>query len=372
MLFLGGDVMTGRGVDQILAHPSAPQLREPSVTDARTYVELADAAAGAVAHPVDVAWPWGDALRILDDVAPDVRLVNLETSVTRSDDYAPGKPVHYRMNPANVGCLVTVRPDACALANNHVLDFGDQGLCETLDTLAGARLRTVGAGRDDVEAWRPAQLAAGSRRILFWSVAMPSSGVPATWAATPDRAGVAFLDDATDASADAIVERIDSVRATGDLVVLSVHWGSNWGYEVPPAHVRFAHRLVDAGVDVIYGHSSHHPRPIEVYRGRLVLYGCGDLINDYEGIGGYERYRPDLRLLYFASLAPGSGELLHLRMVPMRTRQLRLRHASATDGEWLCAMLERTSWEFCGADQRGTVGLSVARTTDGSLLLQHG
>ena len=358
VLFLGGDVMTGRGLDQILPCPSDPELREPSVEDARTYVELAEAAGGAVPRPVDVAWPWGDALRLLDEIAPDIRLINLETSVTRSDDYEPGKPVHYRMHPANVGCLAAVRPDACALANNHVLDFGDRGLRETLDTLGGAGLRPVGAGREMAEAWRPARLDVGHRRVLVWSVAMPSSGVPPHWSATEDRAGVAFLPDASDASAAAIAERIDRVREPGDLVVVSVHWGSNWGYDVPPEQVRFAHQLLDAGVDLLHGHSSHHPRPIEVYRDRLVLYGCGDLVDDYEGIGGYERYRPDLRLLYFAALAPDTGKLLSLRMVPMRMRRMRLEHASRSDGEWLCGMLDRISREF---------GSSVQRARDGSL-----
>jgi poly-gamma-glutamate synthesis protein (capsule biosynthesis protein) len=199
--------------------------------------------------------------------------------------------------------------------------------------------------------------------VLFWSVGMPSSGVSPLWAATPDQAGVAFVPDATDASAAAVAERIGRVRESEDLVVVSVHWGSNWGYDVPPEHVRFAHQLIDAGVDLIHGHSSHHPRPVEVYRDRLVLYGCGDLIDDYEGIGSYEQYRPDLRLLYFAALAPDSGELLNLQMVPMRMRQMRLRHASTSDGEWLCGALDRISRGF---------GSSVVRTPDGSLALEYG
>src|SRR4051812_11696113 len=98
-VFLGGDVMTGRGVDQILPHPGDPRLREPYIRDARTYVELAERVNGPIPRPVDFAWPWGDALETLDGLAPDARLVNLETSITRGDDVAGGKPVHYRMSP---------------------------------------------------------------------------------------------------------------------------------------------------------------------------------------------------------------------------------------------------------------------------------
>ncbi len=96
----------------------------------------------------------------------------------------------------------------------------------------------------------------------------------------------------------------------------------------------------------MFGHSSHHPRPIEVYRHKLILYGCGDVINDYEGIRGYEAYRDDLRLLYLASIDTGTGRLAALRMLPMQARNMRLRHASTTDTEWLRSVLERASRQF--------------------------
>lgn len=143
-LFLAGDVMLGRGVDQILPHPGDPALPEAYVTDARTYVELAEAANGTIARPVAFSWPWGEALAVLDAAAPDARIVNLETSVTQSDDVAPRKSIHYRMHPANLPCLAAARPAVCALANNHVLDYGRRGLAETLDSLAAAGLRAAG------------------------------------------------------------------------------------------------------------------------------------------------------------------------------------------------------------------------------------
>ena len=149
-LFLSGDVMLGRGVDQILPHPGNPTLYERQVADARTYVDLAIRANGSIPQPVDWSWPWGDALQLLAHSSCDARIVNLETSITTSDDYVPGKAVHYRMNPANSEALAAVRPDACVLANNHVLDFGRRGLLETLDVLSSVwarrrRCRTITA-----------------------------------------------------------------------------------------------------------------------------------------------------------------------------------------------------------------------------------
>jgi poly-gamma-glutamate capsule biosynthesis protein CapA/YwtB (metallophosphatase superfamily) len=345
VLCLTGDVMTGRGVDQILPAPGDPRLWERYATSAQDYVALTEARSGPVPRPVDFSWPWGDALRVLDELAPELRIANVETSITTSDDYAPAKTVLYRMHPGNVGCLTTARLDACALANNHVLDFGVTGLVETLDVLSRAGLGPVGAGLDEEQASRPVVLAAGDGRVLVWSVGSPSSGVPRGWAAGPEGPGVAYLAEDSDADADAICERVRRIKRPGDIAVVSVHWGSNWGYDVPRAQVRLAHRLVDSGVDVVHGHSSHHPRPIEVYHDRLVLYGCGDLVNDYEGIGGHERFRGDLRLLYVARL-DRAGALEELRMVPLRSRRMRLELAGEADARWLLRALRKAGRRF--------------------------
>ncbi|MFS8519985.1 MAG: CapA family protein [Micromonosporaceae bacterium] len=356
--FLGGDVMTGRGIDQVLAHPGDPRLWEPYVDDARTYVQLAEQANGPVPRPVDDTWPWGDALAVLDAAAPDLRLVNLETSVTRSDDVAVGKTVHYRMAPENVGCLTAARLDVCVLANNHVLDFGPRGLADTIATLAGVGITTVGAGADQAAAERPAVLSPGGHRVVVASCGTYDSGIPASWAATPGRGGVHLLRRLSPAAADRLADQMGLPAATGQVSVVSLHWGSNWGYEIPPEHVEFAHRLIDRGVDIIHGHSSHHPRPIEVYRDRLILYGCGDLINDYEGIRGYEEFRDDLRMVYLVSVKAATGALVRLRMAPMRARRLRLDHATADDARFLRDTLERASAPF---------GTRVTLAADGML-----
>ena len=341
VLFLGGDVMLGRGIDQVLPHPGNPELTETAVRDARDYVRLAERVHGSVPRPVPPTWPWGDALEVLAETAPELRIVNLETSVTTSDDVAPGKEVHYRMHPANLPALAAVRPDVCVLANNHVADYGRRGLVETLDVLDRAGLRAAGAGRDAEEAWRPAVLPLGDgRRVLVLAVGTSSSGIPPDWAAGAGLPGVAMT-ELTDDGAARVAGTADRVRGPSDTVVVSIHWGSNWGDDVPHRQRRFAHRLIDVGVDLVHGHSSHHPRAIEVYRGRLILYGCGDLVDDYEGIGGYERFRPDLRLLHLARIETGTGRLLELRMVPMQTRRLRLERAGPADTTWLAGMLTR-------------------------------
>ena len=358
-LFVAGDVMTGRGIDQVLPRPGDPELREELVHDARRYVALAEAVNGPIPRPVATSWPWGDALSVLDEAQPDVRIINVETSLTRSGDFAPGKPVHYRMHPDNVECLTVARPDVCVLANNHVLDFGQTGLTETLATLDDAGLAHTGAGRNVQEAQRPAVAVVGGRRVVVHAVGTRSSGVPPGWAATPDRGGVAYLPDLSAAGADVLVARVRQAARPGDVVVVSVHAGSNWGYDVSGRYARFARRLVDGGVDVVHGHSSHHPRPREVYRGRPNLYGCGDLVNDYEGIGGFESFRSELRLLYLVTLDAETHMLTRLRMVPVRARRLRLERVTGPDAVWLQRTMATISRDY---------GTTVELGPDGSLL----
>ncbi|WP_329153889.1 CapA family protein [Streptomyces sp. NBC_01456] len=361
-LFLCGDVMLGRGVDQILPHPGDPELREGYTRDARDYVALAEVANGPVPRPAAFSWPWGEALRLLDAAAPAARVLNLETGVTRHSGFAPDKAIHYRMNPANLPCLAAARPDVCVLANNHVLDFGRRGLAETLATLAEAGLRTAGAGADAAAASRPAIVpVAGGHRVLVFSFGMPSSGIPGSWAATGDRSGVAFVAGPSRAAASGIDDRIRQLKQPGDLVVASVHWGPNWGYHVPRDEVAFAHALLDGGVDVVHGHSSHHPRALEAYRGKLVIHGCGDLIDDYEGITGYEHYRDDLRLLYLVSLDADTGGLRELRITPLQSRRLRLCPASTEDSRWLRGLLDTIGSGFAPCTAAGPGAALVLR-----------
>ncbi|MEU3781736.1 CapA family protein [Streptomyces sp900129855] len=358
-LFLCGDVMLGRGVDQILAHPGSPRLREGYVGDARDYVRLAESVNGPIPAPVAPSWPWGEALRLLAQADPDVRIVNLETAVTRCDAFAPGKAVHYRMHPANLPALTAVRPDVCVLANNHVLDFGRPGLEETLDSLARAGLRTAGAGRAPDEAYAPAAVPLpGGGRVLVFALAARSSGVPADWAASPTVPGVSYLPELSADTAAAVVRHVRRTKRSGDLAVVSVHWGANWGYRVPRDQIRFARALVDGGVDLVHGHSSHHPRPVEVYRDRLVLYGCGDFIDDYEGISGYEEYRDDLRIAYLVQVGADTGRLAGLRVAALRARRMRLEPAPDADRAWLRATLDRIS-----------VGVRITLDPDGTLAL---
>ena len=345
-LFLCGDVMTGRGIDQALPHSANPVLFEPYVRDARDYIARAEKTNGSIPRPISVDYIWGDALEELERADPDCCIVNLETAITSSETPWPDKAIHYRMHPQNIGCLSAGRVSACALANNHVLDWSYDGLSETLQTLDAAGIAYSGAGNNVEEAMQPAILEMTTKhRVLLFSFGSTNSGIPEEWKATAS-AGVNLLDDFSETTAARVCNQIRARQQSGDLIIASIHWGSNWGYEISREQVAFAHRLIQEGVAIVHGHSSHHVKAIEVYRGRLIVYGCGDLITDYEGIGGYERFRGDLALMYLVEVDSSSGELISARLVPMQMRRFKLERASAADTKWLCNLLNEVGKRF--------------------------
>jgi poly-gamma-glutamate synthesis protein (capsule biosynthesis protein) len=340
-LFLCGDVMTGRGVDQVLPFPGNPRLHEPYMKSAAGYVKLAERATGPMPRHVDFGYIWGDTLKEFEREAPHAKVINLETAITRSDTPWGGKEVLYRMSPENSACLCAAEIHCCVLANNHMLDWGIPGLLDTLESLDKAGIKQAGAGRSLREAQAPAILETREGcRVIVFGLGSLSSGIPAEWAALEDRPGINVIE--THDPVRHLAREIGKVKGERDVVIVSIHWGENWGYEIASAHRMLAHRFVDESrVDVIHGHSSHHVKAIEVYKGRLILYGCGDFIDDYEGIEGYESVRGDLGLMYFADVDPCAGRLLSLRMVPTQVRRFRVNRASEVDSKWLEDLLNR-------------------------------
>ncbi len=299
---------------------------------------------------------WGAALDEWERQRPHARVVNLETSITRSEDFEP-KGINYRMSPENAACLSAAGIDCCALANNHVLDWRAAGLLDTLDVLHRCGIRTAGAGVDLAEAMAPAVIdIPGEGRLLVLSMACVSSGPPPSWAATANAPGIYFAPSLSENAASLAARQLAGVRRPGDVVIVSIHWGPNWGYEIEESQRRFAHALIErAGVSVVHGHSSHHAKAIEVFQGRLILYGCGDFLNDYEGIEGEEAFRGDLAVMYFADVDPSSSDLRALDMTPLEIRNFRLARPGTHDVDWLQRMLSRESAPF---------GVHVARGTD--------
>lgn len=343
-LFLCGDVMTGRGIDQILPEPNDPVIHESYMRSAMGYVTLAEKAHGKINYPVDFKYIWGDAFEFWERFNPDLKIINLETSITSSNDYWKGKPVNYRMHPKNAACLTEAGIDFCSLGNNHAMDYGLQGLYETIQALQNEKISFAGAGHNLEEAVRPAIFDLQDKgRVIIFSMGTDYCGIPYSWAVTESKPGVYMINDFQGA-VKFIKEYVHHIEKPDDIVIVSIHWGGNWGYAIPDEHTAFARELIDnAGVDVIHGHSSHHVKGIEIYHKKLILYGCGDFINDYEGISGHEEYRSDLTLMYFPDIEVSTGNLRNLRLVPLHIKHFRLNKPSDHDARWMRNMLSMES-----------------------------
>jgi poly-gamma-glutamate synthesis protein (capsule biosynthesis protein) len=170
---------------------------------------------------------------------------------------------------------------------------------------------------------------------------------------------VNLLPEFSDAGATLACQQIMRVRQPDDVVVVSIHWGPNWGHDVPHWQQRFARTLIDgADVSIIHGHSSHHAKAMEIYGDRLILYGCGDFLNDYEGIEGHDEYRDDLAVMYFADIDPTNRDVVDLELVPLQIKQFHLVRPSQDEVRWLAETLDRESQRF---------GLSVTPLSNGRI-----
>jgi poly-gamma-glutamate synthesis protein (capsule biosynthesis protein) len=358
-IFLCGDVMIGRGIDQILPYPCNSKIYEPFVKDARDYVRFAEEINGKIDYPVSFDYIWGDALKELEKEKADLRIINLETTITTSENFE-SKGINYRMNPKNIDVLKVFKVNVACLANNHILDFKEEGLLETIEVLNKNGILTIGAGRNIKEAQKSLLININKfqkARVIIFNYADVSSGVPIWWKAEKNKAGVNLLDEdyidftqtrqtVNEFAPNNISAKSAFHSAKSAFKIFSIHWGPNWGYEVTKEQRNFAHRLIDeANVNLIFGHSSHHFKGIETYKNKIIIYGAGDFINDYEGIGGYEDFRPDLALGYIVEISNNKNELKINRLIllPFKIKKFRLNYCNKEEIDWIFNILKRES-----------------------------
>lgn len=219
---------------------------------------------------------WGNTVHVLRQA--DAVFINLECAVTDWGEPVPGKRFCFRTDSKNVGVLRAAGVRAASLANNHIMDFGDVGLLETVANLDRAGIAHAGAGRNQTEAQRPAELNIGGLRLAF----IAATDNQPDWEATDDRPGTFYVPiKPTDPRFAGLLDLVAGARTSADLVIVSLHWGPNWGYEPPAEHRTAARSLIGHGADIIFGHSAHVFRGIEIIDGRPVFYSCGDFVDDY-------------------------------------------------------------------------------------------
>jgi poly-gamma-glutamate capsule biosynthesis protein CapA/YwtB (metallophosphatase superfamily) len=303
LLGLAGDVMIGRGVDQAIAQKGYD-------------------------------YPWGDVLPLLRST--DMNLANLETALTYSNTPVP-KTFNFKASPDKVQTLNRARITAVSLANNHVLDFEEGGLLETLRTLKAAGIHYAGAGTNETEAARPALITRNGFSLGLLSFTDNEPG----WKAGPYTSGTNYINVEDSRDRQRVLNAVELLRPAVDLVVVSLHWGPNMREE-PPAHfITFAHQLVEGGADIIHGHSAHLFQGIEIYRHKLILYDTGDFVDDYMV---HPAVRNDLSFLFLVELV--GNHLERLRLVPVRIANNCVNKATGPDARWAFRLLQERSALF--------------------------
>lgn len=300
-----------------------------------------------------VAYPWGDTLPLLHSA--DRLLINLECTLTahtepwRGDPY---KPFFFRAEPTAVRTLSLARVSFASLANNHSLDFDVPGMLETIAVLDRAGIAHAGAGRTLAEARAPAWLSAGGLRIAVLAFA----DHPLAWAATPESPGINYTPVSLDEEDFApVAAAIAAVRAQADLVLFSIHWGPNMRARPAPHFRAFARRVIEAGVDLFWGHSAHVVQGIEFHQGKPILYDTGDFVDDY----AVDRdLRNDLSALFLVRVRAHVVEGLEL--VPVRIGEMQVNIAHGRDRDWFLDRLGALCAEFGTALAPIGDGLRVA------------
>ncbi len=278
-----------------------------------------------------VSYPWGDLLPVLRGA--DAVFVNLECALTaHTERWHDGdfKTFSFRADPTAVQALIEANVRLVALGNNHVLDFGPDGLHETIEVLDRAGIAHAGAGANAATAATPAVVTIGDLRVAVVAFA----DYPAAWAAAEAAPGINYTPISTDAEDFAVIEgALAKAADLAEMVIFSIHWGPNMRERPAPAFRQFAHRVIAGGADLFWGHSAHVVQGVERYRGHWILYDCGDLVDDY--IVDPE-LRNDLTALFL--LAP-ARENTRIEVVPVQIREMSANLARGYERDWLLRRL---------------------------------
>lgn len=298
-----GDVMIGRGVNAILA------------TRGYNYV-------------------WGDTLNLLRST--DLNIANLETTLTNSDHEVP-KVFNFKASPDRVKCLTDANIQVVNLANNHILDFAEEGLKETLATLDSAQIQHTGAGINIDSASSPVIV---NRKNISLAILGCTDNEPG-WKATATKTGVNYVDVSNKKDREKILQYVEQLQKQNDFVIVSIHWGPNLKEFPEKQFIAFAHEMIDHGASVIHGHSAHNFQGIELYKQKLIFYDTGDFVDDYI-------VHADLKNdhCFFFMVAFSKYEIVKTKLVPVLISNYQANLASDENKNWSIKRIRQLSAKF--------------------------
>jgi len=279
------------------------------------------------------AYPWGNTIALLKEC--ELRICNLESVLSDRGEpwgHTP-KTFHFRSDAKNVESLTTAGINLVSIANNHALDYEYEGLFEMKSVLKNAGIAAAGAGKNLADASKPSQIKIGGMTVAF--IAFTDN--EEQWQATDQLAGIYYVPvKPGDVRALRLFELVKQTKARADIVIVSAHWGGNWGYQPPPEHILFSRMLVDNGADILYGHSPHVVRGIELYRGRPIFYSTGDFIDDY---AVDELERNDESFIFVIEIA--GGRITKLQLHPTMISHMQAGFAGPRDAREIAAKMQQ-------------------------------
>lgn len=247
----------------------------------------------------------------------DVVFANLEEPITARTHslkgIKEGGKYVLKNDPEAIEGLTYAGFNLFSLANNHILDYYEEGLFDTMAVLDKYGIAYSGAGKNIDEARKPAIIEKKGVRIGLLSYTDMSEVVykgnpPLMFIAGKDKPGVAKRPIEFD---DSIKSDIESVRDNVDILVVSLHWGVEDSFKVLPNQREYAHKLIDAGVDIVLGHHPHQFQGMEVYKNKPIFYSLGNFI--------FDQNDPENQESFIISMDLEDYELKRIEAVPVRT-----------------------------------------------------
>lgn len=298
-----GDVMIGRGVNAILA------------TRGYSYV-------------------WGDTLNLLRST--DLNIANLETTLTNSEHEVP-KVFNFKASRDRIKCLTDANIHVVNLANNHILDFAEEGLKETLETLDSAQIHYTGAGMNFDSA---SSAVIVNRKNISLAILGCTDNEPG-WKATAAKTGVNYVDVSNKKDREKILQYVEQLQKQNDFVIVSIHWGPNLKEFPGKQFIGFAHEMIDHGASVIHGHSAHNFQGIELYKQKLIFYDTGDFVDDYIVLADVKNDHSFFFMVEFSK-----HEIVKAKLVPVLIANYQVNLAPDENKNWSIKRIRQLSVKF--------------------------
>lgn len=294
IILQGGDNMLGRAIQLTLPNQSTGdeniQDSQPAYKYLTDIIPNKNVIDDIRKFNLDGGYLWGD---VEFDLNEDLRIINLETAptITVDESQFPQKTIHYHTNINNLDGVFRKykNPYVLCMANNHVMDMGDTPFENETLPIMKSNWNTLGIGYNYDEASTPYE----TEKVCLFNFGCGCAGIPKDWSATETLSGVAYLppiinDQNVAIAFDIISKKVSQyMKHEKKLLILSIHWGPNFSHanDNQVYRKKLAYKLVDIlGIKIIHGHSSHHIRGVDYYKGSVIFYGCGDFVNDYEKI----------------------------------------------------------------------------------------